>query len=239
MCRNQYRECSESEFRCNSNKCIPSRWRCDHDNDCGDKSDEEKCSDHTCRSGLYQCSSGHCIQDHSRCDGERISHDLSDEVDCPSRYPGDRYCPDEKFQCDNHLCVEMRDFVMEVMIAMIILMSVKAFAVTTPVILCRFQCNNHKCIPLYQKCGGADNCADGSDENNMTLCSHQPQSCIFNEYHCANQKCIDLDKVCDHADDCGDLADELGCHTSSNCTVGGCEQSCSDLKDGGYVCHCL
>lgn len=30
-------------------------------------------------------------------------------MDCPPRYPGERYCPAEKFQCDNHLCVEMRD----------------------------------------------------------------------------------------------------------------------------------
>lgn len=27
--------------------------------------------------------------------------------------------------------------------------------------------------------------------------------------------------------------------TASNCTVGGCEQTCTDLKDGGYVCHCM
>lgn len=49
MCSSQYRQCSESEFRCNNNKCIPNRWRCDHDNDCGDKSDEENCGEHKCR----------------------------------------------------------------------------------------------------------------------------------------------------------------------------------------------
>lgn len=75
----------------------------------------------------------------------------------------------------------------------------------------RFQCNNHKCIPLYQKCDGNDNCGDGSDENNMTICSRRPRSCIYDEFRCANEKCIDTSKVCDHADDCGDASDELGC----------------------------
>lgn len=36
-----YRNCSESEFRCKNDKCIQGKWRCDHDNDCGDLSDED------------------------------------------------------------------------------------------------------------------------------------------------------------------------------------------------------
>lgn len=37
------RECTESEYRCDNLRCIPSRWICDHDNDCEDNSDERDC----------------------------------------------------------------------------------------------------------------------------------------------------------------------------------------------------
>lgn len=32
--------CLPSQFQCLSGRCIPGSWRCDHDNDCGDMSDE-------------------------------------------------------------------------------------------------------------------------------------------------------------------------------------------------------
>jgi len=76
----------------------------------------------------------------------------------------------------------------------------------------RFQCENHRCVPRYQLCDGIDNCGDGSDENNMTLCSSRLKPCNhYAEYQCSNKKCIDRSRVCDFADDCGDSSDELGC----------------------------
>lgn len=39
------RPCSESEFRCDNEQCIPGNWVCDHDNDCGDNSDERDCGE--------------------------------------------------------------------------------------------------------------------------------------------------------------------------------------------------
>lgn len=35
--------CRPTEFKCSNSQCIPSHWRCDHDNDCGDNSDEQGC----------------------------------------------------------------------------------------------------------------------------------------------------------------------------------------------------
>jgi len=34
---------------------------------------------------------------------------MSDEIDCPPRYPGGRYCPQSRFQCNNNLCVSLTD----------------------------------------------------------------------------------------------------------------------------------
>lgn len=39
--------CGPHEFRCENNNCIPDHWRCDSQNDCGDGSDEENCSEYT------------------------------------------------------------------------------------------------------------------------------------------------------------------------------------------------
>lgn len=39
--------CPATKFRCRTQpKCIPQHWRCDGDNDCGDQSDEEGCSEY-------------------------------------------------------------------------------------------------------------------------------------------------------------------------------------------------
>jgi hypothetical protein len=81
----------------------------------------------------------------------------------------------------------------------------------------RFQCENHRCVPRYQLCDGVDNCGDGTDENNMTLCASRVKPCnLYAEYQCANKKCIDRGRVCDFADDCGDSSDELGCREYLN-----------------------
>lgn len=34
------------DFRCDNHRCIPVRWRCDKNNDCGDGSDERNCGEY-------------------------------------------------------------------------------------------------------------------------------------------------------------------------------------------------
>ncbi len=57
----EVRNCTESEFRCNNLRCIRSRYKCDHQDDCGDNSDEalKVCSD--CKYGLKR-HAGHRLQ---------------------------------------------------------------------------------------------------------------------------------------------------------------------------------
>lgn len=110
----------------------------------------------------------------------------------------------------------------------------------------KFQCANFKCIPRYNVCNGVDNCGDGSDENNHTLCANRPRPCpnIFSDFKCFNKKCIDRSKICNLMDDCGDGSDERGCHEEGKCedeiegTRGGCQHRCNNLPDGGYLCLC-
>uniref|UniRef100_A0A8I5ZVL7 LDL receptor related protein 8 n=1 Tax=Rattus norvegicus TaxID=10116 RepID=A0A8I5ZVL7_RAT len=98
------KECEEDQFRCRNERCIPSVWRCDEDNDCSDNSDEDDCPKRTCTDSDFTCDNGHCIPERWKCDGEEECPDGSDEskATCSSEE-----CPAEKLSCGptSHKCV--------------------------------------------------------------------------------------------------------------------------------------
>lgn len=53
------RTCEPYQFRCKNNRCVPGRWQCDYDNDCGDNSDEESCS--TCHLQAFAIPRAGCV----------------------------------------------------------------------------------------------------------------------------------------------------------------------------------
>lgn len=76
--------CGPDDFQCDGNRCIPKLWICDDENDCDDKTDEDKskCIKNPCPSSQFMCSkTKRCIPSSWVCDGENDcgNDDLSDE----------------------------------------------------------------------------------------------------------------------------------------------------------------
>ncbi|MEQ2208193.1 hypothetical protein XENOCAPTIV_018969, partial [Xenoophorus captivus] len=162
------RSCTESEFRCDNAQCIPGNWQCDHDNDCGDNSDERDCELLTCRPGFFQCDSGHCIPTALQCDGRADCLDLSDETSCR-----DFVFPDE-FVRNTQLCLGP------------VMSRCVSFTGREPTLppctLDQFKCTNGHCVALPFVCDHNDNCGDRTDEMgcNINECKEYgtcPQVC--------------------------------------------------------------
>ena len=63
-----YDTCSSTQFTCDNGRCISASWKCDHDDDCHDMSDERNC----CKMNLFLelffflwvCTAGNVFFDH-------------------------------------------------------------------------------------------------------------------------------------------------------------------------------
>ncbi|XP_025032901.1 low-density lipoprotein receptor-related protein 8 [Python bivittatus] len=193
------KECEENQFQCRNERCIPSIWKCDEDDDCLDNSDEADCPKKTCAETDFTCNNGHCIPSRWKCDGEEECSDGSDESEsvCTKQVclaekiscgDSSNKCIPSSWKCDGEKDCES---------------GIDEAGCTNICSSSEFQCSNKTCIATIFVCDGDDDCGDGSDERKCP-----PFTCNPNEFQCNNSLCIPQIWVCDSQPDCEDLSDE-------------------------------
>uniref|UniRef100_A0A8D0FU60 Uncharacterized protein n=1 Tax=Strix occidentalis caurina TaxID=311401 RepID=A0A8D0FU60_STROC len=219
--------CDEREFMCGNRQCIPKHFVCDHDDDCGDGSDESpECEYPTCGPHEFRCANGRCLSNRQwECDGEFDCHDHSDEAPknprCSSpgtcggrggsgaaRLPHADRCrlrPATENKCNDSF----------------------------------FLCKNGKCIPEALLCDNNNDCTDGSDELNCFI-----NECLNKKLSGCSQECEDLKigykalcargLLCPRPQDDGKTCIDIDeCSTTYPCS-----QKCINTL-GSYKCLCI
>ncbi|XP_052562691.1 sortilin-related receptor-like isoform X8 [Culex pipiens pallens] len=229
-------DCSDDEFSCDQERCIPKSKQCDSHQDCDDGTDEIDCPTEAppardCLHDEFSCPDGSCIPSEQKCDGVLDCEHGEDEENCSAN---PHKCLEDEFQCNDGRCIpnnnvcdgskhcsdgEDEDCITE-----------------------GEQCGRHEfscisdgyCIGIEKRCDRQIDCLDGSDEKGCARCNN-------GDFFCDNGHCIPMAQRCDHWNQCSDGSDERGCTNSCNsyeftCDNGDCtdkHNECNGVRDCG------